>query len=70
MRKPKQIEGRILVKWASTRDEGCDLFVSWGNGCHKADANLAISEVNKLAQELGKRGYDISTIRFEARLKK
>ena len=67
LRRPRQIPNRIAVKWAITREDGEDLYVAWGAGCPSPDARLALSQIAKLSEELERRGYDITTIRFEVK---
>lgn len=67
MRRPQQIPNRIAVKWAGTKEEGKDLYVSWGDGAFKADARFTLDAISTMAKELTRRGYDITTLRFEIR---
>lgn len=67
MKRPQQLPNRIAIKWAKTREERQDLYVSWGDGAFKADARYALDSISVMAEELKKRGYDITTLKFEIR---
>ena len=64
-RPPKMVPGKIRFAWAKTRDDGPDWFATWALPAEKGDCNLILTELPKLANELVRRGYDPSSIRFE-----
>jgi hypothetical protein len=77
-RAPKAKPGELKVQWGKLPNEFCpDLTFSWGKGCHKADVNLLYYHLTGkrfwpgsyehdpgLVEELEKRGYDITTLKF------
>jgi hypothetical protein len=69
----REMPGRLSVSWGTTRDQGRDLYFTWGPGCASADGHLLhyFFEYAKdpctnrsLREELMARGYDIQTLRF------
>lgn len=64
-RPPSVVPGKIRFAWAKTRDDRPDWFATWAQPAGKCDCNLILTELPKLANELVRRGYDPSSIRFE-----
>ncbi len=63
-RPPRQKAGTIQVRWAATRDNAPDWFVSWGAPSDSPTARLCCSAIADLGNELQRRGYDPRTLRF------
>jgi len=67
-RVPSQKPNTILfVRARSAREPNPDWWVSWGDGTYNCDANLVLSELRKLSDELVRREYDPESIRFTAK---
>lgn len=66
MNRPPRAKPRTIqfnrAKTAS--DPTPDWWVNWGEGADKGTANLVLSELSKLGNELIRRGYDPLSIRF------
>lgn len=62
-----ELTPRIRVYWSKTEK---DLMVNWDAGCSSSTANYIICNFTKsFIDELEKRGYDVSTLRFQIRKK-
>lgn len=69
MRRPKMKKG-VLQSWHGPSFDKTgkdDLNFQNGEGCERADARLLNHHLGPLADELEKRGYDLSTFRFEVK---
>lgn len=66
-RVPRKKKGVIESCWASSRDDGPDWFANWGEGIPSCDARLVLHHIEKLGEELVRRGYDINSIRIIAK---
>lgn len=73
--------GHLVCRWATSRNDGPDLYYNAGEGCDRADlkllhyhfswGRLKISgeQEPSLVEELINRGYDITTINFSIKKK-
>lgn len=81
-RAPKAKEGELKMCWGKMPHENPDMCFAWGEGCTKRDANLlhyvmasprnkymAPDQMPTLVEELDKRGYDITTLKFSIKKK-
>lgn len=62
------LEPRIRVYWGKKEN---DLMVAWDEGASRQTSKYLISQVfpKEVLQELDRRGYDTTTIRFQIRKK-
>lgn len=62
-------EDKLIARWKYDRGQGCyDLVVNYPLGCMTyADANYLLGHVftREFIEEIQRRGYDISTLKFE-----
>ena len=80
-RAPKAKPGELLLKYGKLPNDHPDVCIAWGGeGADKRDANLIFNTLCddrykfnstetdcSLVEELKKRGYDITTIKFSIR---
>lgn len=58
---------RIRVYWSKVEH---DIMVNWDAGCSRSSANYVLCHfMEPFTKELEKRGYDLSTLRFQIRKK-
>lgn len=82
-RAPKARDGQVKLQYGKLPNDTHDICVVWGNGCGKADSRLIMSAFTQktfrpgtfdsnpsLVEELDRRGYDITTLRFSIEKKK
>ena len=86
-RQPRITKGTLKAQWGYSKDDGEDIFTTWGDGCKKMDANLLMSILSSkrmvsalgddlpyrfmdsFVEELEKRGYDLTTLKFSIKKK-
>lgn len=81
-RTPKAKPGELKAQWGKSPHDDPDLFCCWGEGTHSADSRLLLNVFggkrflpgsfdfdDSFIDELKKRGYDITTIKFSIQKK-
>jgi hypothetical protein len=61
---PKAKPGELLAKWGKSPHEGPDVFYCWHEPANKRDSNFLINGLGPVLEELKKRGYDLTTVKF------
>jgi len=74
-RPPRCKKGWLRAGWGYTSAMGEDLYFSGGESCDmhllcNALTYMPVHEGRSLMAELGRRGYDLATLRFEVQLRK
>ncbi len=64
-RGPKIVKHALRIKWGVVDGGSPDICVSWGDRDAKPSARVAVHQMELLTDELTKRGWDITTLRFE-----
>ena len=80
-RAPKAKPGELKAQWGKLPHDTPDMCYAWGEGVNRADARLLSNALGgknylpglglepSLIDELEKRGYDLTTLRFSVQKK-
>lgn len=66
---PRITPRTLKAGWGSSLDSSNDLHTCYGPGCDRSDSRFLMTHLGPLVDELEKRGYDLSTLRFSVKLK-
>lgn len=78
-RMPRAKPGELKAQWGDSREQGEDIYLAHGEGIHRSDAHLLYGALcttygsalveRSLIDELERRGYDITTLKFSIQKK-